>query len=192
MPWFGRRRRESGPVLGPGGIGPGSGGVGPGPGGDPGFSGLTMTDGWQMVLGRPFGGHLDDAVHEVSRVMYGAARYLDRPDPVGSTRFTDVYSTSIDGRDVTVANALTSVDPGLFQAGRATPSAAVCVAELPLVLPLVWIRPHRFGGLVNVAKVKTGNPDFDDRFQVIGTPAPLASVTGWPARRTCSLPNYSR
>ncbi|HEY1920500.1 MAG TPA: hypothetical protein VGH27_33445 [Streptosporangiaceae bacterium] len=145
-----------------------------------------------MVLGRPFGGHLDDAVHEVTRVMYGAARYLDRPSRVGTTKFTDVYRASIDGRDVTVANALTFIDPGLFQAGRDTPSVAVCMAELPSVLPIVWIRPHRFGGLMNVAQVRTGNPGFDDRFQVIGTPAPLASATGLAGPADVLTPELQR
>ncbi|HEX4061816.1 MAG TPA: hypothetical protein VHY58_12435 [Streptosporangiaceae bacterium] len=131
-----------------------------------------------MVLDRPFGGHLDDAVHEVTRVMYGAARYLHRPDVVGGTRFSDVYSASIDGRTVTVANARTYIDPGLLQAGRLNPTVAVCVAELPSVLPIVWIRPHRFAGLVTIAESKTGNPAFDELFQVIGMPATLAAVTG--------------
>jgi hypothetical protein len=164
MPLFGRRRHEPATGLGPGGKAE--------------FSGLAMPEGWQMVLDRPFAGHLDDPVHEVSRVMYGAARYLHRPDVVGATKFTDVYAASIDGRTVTVANARTYIDPGLFQAGQPTPSVAVCVAELASVLPIVWIRPPRFGGLVTVAQVKSGNPAFDDRFQVIGVPAPLAGAAG--------------
>ena len=69
-----------------------------------------------------------ERLREASEVARG--RYLDRPDPVGPTKFKDVFSASIDGRTVTVANALTYIDPGLFQAGQPTPSVAVCVAEL--------------------------------------------------------------
>jgi hypothetical protein len=164
MPLFGRHRHTSP--------------AGPGQTRRSGAAGTIMPPGWQPVGGRPFDGHLDDAAHEITRIMYGVPRSIPRPGGIGHTTFTDVFRTSIDGRAVTVANAWTVIEPGLFQAGRGTPSVAVCAVELPSVLPVTLIQPRRFPRITSLGETRTGDPVFDDHYQVIGMPRPLAAVTG--------------
>lgn len=163
MPLFGHRRHTTGTT--------------PGQAGGPG-TGIAMPQSWQPVTGRPFEEHLERLIQETSRIMYGIPRIFPQFPGVGDIRFTDAFRTSTDGRAVTVANAWTVVEPGLFGPGKGTPGVAVCAVELPSVLPVAWIRPRRFSGPAPVGEARTGNPAFDDHYQVIGTPAPLAAVAG--------------
>ncbi len=164
MPMFGRRREKTppGPVR--------AGGTGSGQ--------LVMPPGWQPVTGQPFGGRLADPVHEITRTMYGVPRSQHQNRTVGGTTFADIFRTSIDGREVTVANARTYIEPGLFPAGHGTPAVAVCAAELPSVLPFVSVAPRRYARAAVPGMTPAIDPAFDDRFQVTGMPALLAEVTG--------------
>jgi hypothetical protein len=72
MPLFRHHRKEADGALAAGAIPPGFTGTIP-----PGFSGLAefgAVPGWQPVPGRPFDGHLETAVHEITRARYGAPR----------------------------------------------------------------------------------------------------------------------
>jgi hypothetical protein len=59
MPLFGRGRLSSTPDAVPS---------------VPGLADAATAQGWQPVSGNPFDGHLEDAVHDISRAMYGAPR----------------------------------------------------------------------------------------------------------------------
>jgi hypothetical protein len=178
MPLFGRHQHPSQP--------------GQGPARTAGSAGLVMPPGWQPVPGPPFGPPLADAVHEITRLMYGVPRTLPHQGRIGPTTFSDVFRAAFDGRAVTVANAWTFIDPGLFPDGRGTPAAAVVAAELPSVLPLLWVRPRRYHGTAPIGDTRTGNPAFDERYQVIGTPAALGAVTGVGDARTVLTPEVQQ
>src|ERR1700749_5187980 len=82
-----------------------------------GFTGLPEfggAEGWEPVPGQPFDGHLETAVHEISRAMYGAARtssaVMQTGIRVGGTTFPDAFQASAGGRTVIVANAWTSIE----------------------------------------------------------------------------------
>jgi hypothetical protein len=164
MPLFGRRRDKTppGPVW--------AGGASSGQ--------FVMPPGWQPVTGRPFGGRLADPVHEITRTMYGVPRSQQQNRTVGSTTFADIFRTSVDGREVTVATARTYIEPGLFPSGHGTPAVAVCAAELPSVLPFMSIVPRQYARAAIPGMSPAIDPAFDDRFQVTGMPTVLAEVTG--------------
>lgn len=144
------------------------------------------------MAGPPFGPHLADAVHEITRLMYGVPRTMPYQGLISRTSFTDVFRAGFDGRAVTVANAWTVIDPGLFQGGRGMPAVAVVAAELPSVLPLLWVRPRRYHGTAPIGDTRTGNPAFDERYQVIGAPAALGVVTGFGDARAVLTPEIQQ
>jgi hypothetical protein len=143
--------------------------------GVPGLAEAAAAQGWQPLPGNPFDGHLEKAVHDITRAMYGAPRGMPR-DGIGDTVFTDAFRGSISGRTVIVANAWTVIEPGLFQAGRGTPAAAVCAAELPSIMPLACVQSRRFPHMMTWRESPTGNPAFDDRFRVTTTPGNILQV----------------
>jgi len=153
MPLFGRRRPAPGPAVPPG---------------PPGLREQAAAQGWQPVTGPPFGHDLVDGIHDITRAMYGASRLLDANPQrrIGDTTFSDAFRADIDGRTVIVANAHTYIDPGLFQAGRFSPDAAVCAVELATIAPGTIVQPHRVARIMMWGGTETGNPAFDDQFQV--------------------------
>ena len=131
-----------------------------------GLAEAAAAQGWQPVAGNPFDGHLENAVHEITRAMYGAPRGLPARPGVGDTTFSDAFRASISGRAVTVANGWTVIEPGLFQAGRGTPAVAVCAAELPSVIGQICVQSRRFPHMMAWPESPAGNPVFDERFRV--------------------------
>jgi hypothetical protein len=119
------------------------------------------------VTGPPFGHDLVDGIHDITRAMYGDSRAgTSEPRRVGDTTFSDAFRARIDGRTVIVANAHTYMDPGLFQAGRFSPDAAVCAVELATITPGTIVQPHRVARIMVRGGTETGNPAFDDQFRV--------------------------
>ena len=152
MPLFGRRHRE--PVPGT-------------PARMPGLADTAAAQGWQPVTGRPFGHDLVDGIHDITRAMYGDSRLLDTPQrAVGETTFSDAFRSRTGGRTVTVANANTYIDPGLFQAGRFSPDVAVCAVELATMVPGTIVQPYRVQQIKPWGRTELGNPVFDDRFRI--------------------------
>ncbi len=152
MPFFSRKRSDQVSIAGlPGLAGPAE---------------YAASQGWQPAFDRPFDGRLEDTVHDTTRAMYGVPRGTTRPSGIGRTAFQDAFRGSIDGRTVTVSNAWTAIDPGLFQGGRGTPAVAVCAAEVPTILSPVCVQSRRFPHLMRWPESPTGNPAFDDRFRV--------------------------
>lgn len=150
MPLFGRRHHE--PALAA-------------PAGVPGLADAAL--GWQPVTGRPFGHDVVDGIHDITRAMYGDSRLLDTPQrAVGETTFSDAFRARIGGRTVTVANANTYIDPGLFQAGRFSPDVAVCAVELATMVPGTIVQPYRVQQIKLWGRTELGNPVFDDRFRI--------------------------
>ena len=140
--------------------------------GIPGLAGLAAAQGWHPAPERPFDGHLEDAVHEISRVMYGVPRTVagESGVRVGGTVFTDAYRGAVDGRTVVVANAWTAIGPELRSAPAQQRGTAVVAVELPTILPLACIQPRRLHAVSHMRFADTGHPDFDARFAVASVP----------------------
>lgn len=132
--------------------------------GVPGLSEVAVRQGWEPVAGPPFGGLLEDDVHEISRAMYeappGLATADGRPE-ADPTAFSDAYRGTLSGRPVLVANAWTGI--------TVVRGIAVCAVGLPPGLALLSVQPHRFPAALALPAVLTGNPAFDGRFLVQAT-----------------------
>lgn len=134
-----------------------------------------MPRDWQPVAGRPFDGHLDDQVRDITLAMYGVAH--GETGRIGSTTFGDAHRTSVAGRNVVIANAWTPMDPQGFRPRHGTPAVAVCAVELPSLLPILLIRSRQFSWHMK-GESQTGNPAFDAMFQVIAMPDQFAARSG--------------
>ena len=139
---------------------------------------FVATHGWQPAAARPFDGHLEDAVHEITRVMYGAPRgyATDTRVRVGQTIFKDAFSTSVNGRTVKVSNAWTNIQSEVHHAPDHWRGVAVCAAELPSLLPLSGVYPRAFAAAARVRPTPTGNPAFDERFVVAAAPNEIGAM----------------
>jgi hypothetical protein len=140
-----------------------------------GVAGLAETArarGWQAVDGRPLDATLPDAVAETLRTMYGFPMGMDTWQKeavrIGDTVCHDAYRLAVDGRGVVVTNAWANIQPALRWAADDFKGVAVCVAELPAMLPLVCIQPRRFKPMLPVPETPTGDAAFDEEFQVFG------------------------
>jgi hypothetical protein len=136
------------------------------------FAAAAAAHGLEPVDTEMFDGHLYDAVHESSRVLYEST-----PRPMAGTTYTyptvfhDAFRGSIDGRTVVVANGWTNVDPSLFESARDVKGTSICVVELPSILPIACVQPRGLHVLVRMLpKTPTGNPAFDERFSVTTMP----------------------
>lgn len=140
----------------------------------PGLAELAAAWGMQPVESRPFDGHLEDRVHEVTRVLYGETRDITTFTRVkiGGTSFSHVYRGTVGGRPVTIANAWTDMesDPRWNLNYKGT---AVCAVELPTMLMISGIAPREKGRALPGPEAATGNLAFDQRYRVGG-----ASVAG--------------
>ena len=149
-----------------------------GPTGVPGLAELATRWGLQPATPeRPFDGHLEDRVHETTRVLYGEPRSVTTFTHVvvGGTTFSDVYRGTVDGRPVTVANAWTEIerDPRDYIGLK---GSAVCAIELPTILPLTGIEPRSRFAVFPGAETPTGNAEFDALYRVVGPPVDLPDV----------------
>jgi hypothetical protein len=136
--------------------------------GVPGLAEVASAQGWLPADGkRPFDGQLEDAVHDMSRTLYGVAHLTGSSDTrISPTFYRDAFRGTLSGRNVTVANAWTGVTPGLFGITGGMCGVAVCVAELPSVLPIGLIQPRRLPVIAHIRETPTGDPAFDDLYSV--------------------------
>jgi hypothetical protein len=146
----------------------------------PGLADAMASQGWVAVTGPPFDGHMEGVVTAVTRAMYGAQRHMVAPAKVnirvGETGFSDVYRGNLDGRAVTIANSWTAIEGENRFATGEVKHVAVCVAELPALLPIACIQPRQFGLIVDGAETPTGNRDFDQRFYVARLSATVETI----------------
>lgn len=158
MPLFGHRGGAPGPSA--------AAGV-------PGLAEAAVAQGWQPAGASPFLQHLVNAVHEITRAIYGVPRRGPTGDTtVGNTVFSDAFRGSIGGRTVTVANAWTYLEPVLGNIWDRSGTVAVCAVELPAVMPIACVQPRQFPALVPSSELPTGNPAFDGYYRVsAGLPA---------------------
>jgi hypothetical protein len=140
----------------------------------PGLAERMASKGWGPVSETPFDGHMEASVTETTRAMYGAQRQMVAVAKVhirvGETGFHDVYRGCIDGRAVTVANSWTAIEGENRFATGEVKHVAVCVAELPSLLPLACIQPRQLPLVVAMKDSPTGNPEFDGRYYVAALP----------------------
>ena len=148
-----------------------------------GFTGLAefgQAEGWEPVPGQPFDGHLETAVHEITRAMYGAARtghaVMQTGIRVGGTAFPDAFRASVGGRTVIVANAWTSIEAEVRYSTGDVRGVAVCAVEVPAVLPFLGIQSRRFPPIGLMRVTPTGDPGFDERFAVNAVPEAVPAV----------------
>jgi hypothetical protein len=177
MALFGRRKNETQGI--PGGIPrefPG-GSPGPVPGGFPaqpvGASALgqaAFTQGWQPVGSQPFDGHLEGRVPAITRCLWGMSRSENLQSQHAGTNYRDAFRGSIDGRNVTVANAWTYLLPPGVRRDPGFGGTGCCVVELPSTLPIVCIQPRRIHAVLGMHATPTGSPEFDQRFIVNAVP----------------------
>jgi hypothetical protein len=142
-----------------------------------GLADLAAAEGWQAAAERPFDGHLEDAVHEIARVMYNAPRELLTKERlrVGETYFRDSYRTSIDQRTVIVANGWTNIQTEERFVPDHWRGVAVCAVELPSFLLLAGIYPRQFASVMRTRPIPTGDAEFDERFLIAASPDPPIS-----------------
>jgi hypothetical protein len=133
----------------------------------PGLADAAAAQGWQPVDKAPVP-HLHDQIHDLTCCMYGF-RPHQYPGAIGETTYLDAYRGTLDGRSVTVANAFTYIEPGLFQAGKLNPWVSVCAVELPTLVMPMNIQPRRFPAESRMYQVETGDAAFDGEFRVTGT-----------------------
>jgi hypothetical protein len=121
-----------------------------------------------------------DAVGDTLRTMYGypprmstQAHQLVR---IGDTLFRDSYRADVDGRGVVVTNAWKNIQGEINGAADELRGVAVCVVELPTMLPIACIQPRRFKQVAVGPVVTTGDRAFDDAYLVTGQP-PLESTS---------------
>ncbi|HEY7142734.1 MAG TPA: hypothetical protein VH637_00675 [Streptosporangiaceae bacterium] len=142
MPLFGRKREPeewAGPTV-------------------TGLAEHAASQGWDQLPARPFDGYLEDAVHEVARVLYHGRPPFTYFRP-GRSSFQDAWGGTADGMRFAVANAWTSISDDLKP-------MSVCALEIPAPLNILQIRPASyppfgFGWPVPV------NPGFDSQFTVL-------------------------
>ena len=130
----------------------------------PGLTDAVVAKGWQPIDGVPVP-HLHDQIHDLTCLMYGFLphRYSGA---IGETTYRDAFRGSLGGRAVTVANAFTFIEPGLFQAGKINPWVSVCAVELPTLVMPISIEPRRFPAESRMYQVETGDAAFDGEFRV--------------------------
>jgi hypothetical protein len=135
-----------------------------------GLDAWAAAQGWQPAPARPFDGHLEGTVEEVTLAMYGLPRgsVAHQTATIGETHFGDAYRGEVDGRVVTVANAFTYTQSVQTKLNGYTATVSVIAVELPMVLPVVVVQPRSMPMLVKHADVATGDPAFDDCFVVGG------------------------
>lgn len=129
----------------------------------PGVAEYAASQGWRPLGDSPFDGFLADFTHEATRVMYGAPRgqvYGSTSIRAAGTVYRDAYGGAAGGRAFSVANAWTSI-------GELRP-VAVCVAELPVIVPLTWVQPRRFAAVMITRPIPAGDAAFAERFVVHG------------------------
>jgi hypothetical protein len=178
MALFGRRKNEAQGL--PGGIPrefPG-GSPGPVPGGFPGqpfgaspLGQAAFTQGWQPVGDRPFDGQLEGRVPAITRCLWGMSRSENLQSQHTGTNFRDAFRGSVDGRNVTVANAWTYLLPPGVRRDPGFGGVGCCVVELPSVLPILCMQPRRIHAVLGMHATPAGSPDFDQRFIVNAVPA---------------------
>ena len=183
MALFGRRKNVTQEI--PGGIPRQFPGDSPGqvPGGFPGqFPGppgaasvlgqAAFAQGWQPVGDQPFDRRLEDQVAPVISCLWGMSRGVPRQqDENRGTNFRDAFRGSVDGRNVTVANAWTYLLPPGIRRDPGFGGAGCCAVELPSVLPILCVQPRRIHPVLGMHATPAGSPEFDQHCIVNAVPA---------------------
>jgi hypothetical protein len=137
-----------------------------------GLAETARARGWQPAGARPLEATVPDAVTETLRTMYGYPTGMDTWQKeavrIGQTEFHDSYRLTVDGRGIVVTNAWANIQPTARWVADDFKGVAVCVAELPAMLPLACIQPRRFKPILPIPETPTGDASFDEEFQVFG------------------------
>jgi hypothetical protein len=178
MALFGRRKDSTQAI--PGGIPrefPG-GPPGPVPGGFPGqpagaslLGQAAFTQGWQPLGNQPFDGELEGRVPAITRCLWGMSRSENLQSQHSNTNYRDAFRGSVDGRNVTVANAWSYLLPPGVRPDPGFGGVGCCVVELPSTLPVLCVQPRRIHAVLGMHAMPTGSPEFDQRFIVNAVPA---------------------
>jgi hypothetical protein len=179
MALFGRRKNETQGI--PGGIPREFPGGSPGqvPGGFPGqpagaslLGQAAFAQGWQPVGDRPFDGHLEGRAAAIISSLWGMSRGVPQQDQYNTgTSFRDAFRGSVDGRNVTMANAWTLLLPPGVRRDPGFGGTGCCAVELPSTLPILCIQPRRIHPVLGMHATPAGSPEFDQRFIVNAVPA---------------------
>jgi hypothetical protein len=183
MALFGRRKNETQGI--PGGIPREFPGGSPGqvlggfPGQPAGASPLgqaAFAQGWQPAGDRPFDGHLEGRVPAITRCLWGMSRSENLQSQHTGTNYRDAFRGSVDGRNVTVANAWTYLLPPGVRRDPGFGGVGACAVELPSMLPILCVQPRQIHAVLGMHATPTGSPGFDQRFIVnaVSAPAMLA------------------
>jgi hypothetical protein len=127
---------------------------------------------WEPVGGDPLDSGMIDAVHDVARSLHGAFRSTSigagsHSVQLAGTTFHDAYRGTVDGRQVTVANAWLPVE-AVVAGGRHLEGSAIVAVELTTLLPIAGIEPRGRHEGIPGSEVPTGNASFDATYRVVG------------------------
>jgi hypothetical protein len=148
----------------------------------PGLEEAAAARGFQPASTPVFDDDLHRRIHEISRVLYGVTPKYDTfgtdlkaPD----MNVLDAFRGTVDGRQVTFANAWSPVE-GTFRATGRPEGTSVVVVELSTVLTLQGVEPPMKFSAFKGHEQPTGNAEFDRAYHVwmMGIPgAPVDLIT---------------
>ena len=156
----------------------------------PGLAATAAAQGWQGVDGVPFNHDMHNEIHNITCFLFGFDR-RQYPGAIGNTTYNDAFRARVGGRIVTVANAFTFIEPGLFQADKLNPWVAICAVELPTLVPAATIQSRRLPRESARYEIKSGDPAFDDMFRTTSAGSLQPILTPEVRRRMMSRDDWA-
>jgi hypothetical protein len=148
----------------------------------PGLEEAAAARGFQPATTPVFDDDLHRRIHEISRVLYGVTPKYDTFGTdlkAPGMNVLDAFRGTVDGRQVTFANAWSPVE-GTFRATGRPEGTSVVVVELSTVLTLQGVEPPLKFSAFKGHDQPTGNAEFDRAYHVwmMGIPgAPVDLIT---------------
>lgn len=133
---------------------------------------LAASRGWQAIEGQPFEQSLVDQVWHLTWSLYDQREPLPMggAGTVGVVRrplFRDAYAGELQGRRIVVTNHATNVGAIKLNEWKAV---AVCAVELGTLFPVIMIKPSALPFHGKLPTVPSGDPEFDERFNLVMAP----------------------
>lgn len=144
----------------------------------PGLAESAAASGWQPAPDPPIDPDMKGALHGIALDMHRINRGIDSVGPTVTSRmmaFYDAFRFNDSGRTLTVANARAILDHTVrYVLGPV--DVALCAVELPTLLRPGVVSSRRYHLRLHVPATPTGNPAFDERYEVSGMPASVGGT----------------
>jgi hypothetical protein len=145
----------------------------------PGVDQLAAVKGWEGPTTDPaFDNDTTTYVHEMLRNLWGYPRGIDTSAPIDPNNiYTNIYHGQLDGRTLTVGNTRLNVMPNHLPGQHPDNHASVCVLELPMSLPPLYVNLHhrRPYQTMFLKEVELESEEFDRTFTVAAADAKFAT-----------------